>query len=207
MKRTLAVAVTIVVLGLAIASGAHGQQPRQIVGDVPSNGGYGLVVWGGGTTQELQVAAAQRGCGLVSAWFTERGTLVGYIYGVPEFVNAAFVARFPSLALPAGGLILVCSTPVPPGPTAQPTTIGTARPPSTTATPPPSPGAQPTVVSTSQPQPGFTPTPTGTPAASQPFYANCTEARAAGAAPLYRAQPGYREALDRDGDGVACETS
>lgn len=38
-----------------------------------------------------------------------------------------------------------------------------------------------------------------------PYYANCTAARAAGAAPLYRGQPGYRPAMDRDGDGVACE--
>lgn len=37
------------------------------------------------------------------------------------------------------------------------------------------------------------------------YYANCTEARAAGAAPLERADPGYRSAMDRDGDGVACE--
>lgn len=37
------------------------------------------------------------------------------------------------------------------------------------------------------------------------FYRACADARAAGAAPLYRGQPGYRDALDRDGDGVACE--
>jgi Excalibur calcium-binding domain/Protein of unknown function (DUF1524) len=54
--------------------------------------------------------------------------------------------------------------------------------------------------------------PTATPAAttsSAPadvYYANCTAARAAGAAPLHRGDPGYRSALDRDGDGVACET-
>ncbi|WP_433055150.1 excalibur calcium-binding domain-containing protein [Dactylosporangium sp. CS-033363] len=38
------------------------------------------------------------------------------------------------------------------------------------------------------------------------YYKNCTEARQAGAAPLYVGEPGYRKALDRDGDGVACET-
>ena len=38
------------------------------------------------------------------------------------------------------------------------------------------------------------------------YYANCTEAKAAGAAPLYRGEPGYREKLDRDKDGIACET-
>jgi len=36
-------------------------------------------------------------------------------------------------------------------------------------------------------------------------FRNCTEARTAGAAPVYRGQPGYGEHLDRDGDGVGCE--
>jgi hypothetical protein len=34
-------------------------------------------------------------------------------------------------------------------------------------------------------------------------FANCSEARQAGAAPLRRGEPGYRPALDRD--GIACE--
>ncbi len=37
-------------------------------------------------------------------------------------------------------------------------------------------------------------------------YANCTAAKDAGAAPLYRGDPGYSSKLDRDGDGVACES-
>lgn len=37
------------------------------------------------------------------------------------------------------------------------------------------------------------------------YYKNCTEARNAGAAPLYEGDPGYRLKLDRDKDGVACE--
>ncbi|MEP7114358.1 MAG: excalibur calcium-binding domain-containing protein [Ilumatobacteraceae bacterium] len=37
------------------------------------------------------------------------------------------------------------------------------------------------------------------------YYANCTEARAAGAAPIQIGEPGYRKALDRDNDGTACE--
>lgn len=36
-------------------------------------------------------------------------------------------------------------------------------------------------------------------------YRNCDAARAAGAAPIYRGQPGYRVELDGDSDGVACE--
>ncbi|MEU0671514.1 excalibur calcium-binding domain-containing protein [Streptomyces sp. NPDC006172] len=37
------------------------------------------------------------------------------------------------------------------------------------------------------------------------YYANCTEARAAGATPLHPGDPGYDRHLDRDGDGSACE--
>ena len=36
-------------------------------------------------------------------------------------------------------------------------------------------------------------------------YANCTAVRAAGAAPIYRGEPGYGAHLDRDNDGIACE--
>ncbi len=36
-------------------------------------------------------------------------------------------------------------------------------------------------------------------------YANCKEARAAGAAPVYAGSPGYGPHLDRDGDGIGCE--
>ena len=41
--------------------------------------------------------------------------------------------------------------------------------------------------------------------ASIMIIANCDAARAAGAAPLHRGDPGYRSALDGDDDGVACE--
>ena len=37
------------------------------------------------------------------------------------------------------------------------------------------------------------------------YYSGCREARAAGVAPLYRGQPGYRQGMDGDDDGVACE--
>jgi hypothetical protein len=37
------------------------------------------------------------------------------------------------------------------------------------------------------------------------YYPNCDAARAAGAAPINAGEPGYRDKLDRDGDGVACE--
>ncbi|MED0665757.1 excalibur calcium-binding domain-containing protein [Bacillus badius] len=37
------------------------------------------------------------------------------------------------------------------------------------------------------------------------YYKNCAAVRAAGAAPIYRGDPGYGSHLDREGDGVACE--
>ena len=43
------------------------------------------------------------------------------------------------------------------------------------------------------------------PIASATYYPNCSAARAAGAAPIHAGQPGYRQALDRDLDGIACE--
>ena len=46
--------------------------------------------------------------------------------------------------------------------------------------------------------------PTTTKAASA-YYANCSDAKAAGVAPLHRNDPGYRSGLDRDNDGMACE--
>lgn len=53
--------------------------------------------------------------------------------------------------------------------------------------------------------------PAPAPAPAQPVapstvsYKNCTEARAAGAAPVRRGDPGYGKHLDRDGDGIGCE--
>lgn len=46
----------------------------------------------------------------------------------------------------------------------------------------------------------------GEPAATVPvYYQGCNAARAAGVAPIYRGQPGYRPEMDGDNDGIACE--
>jgi hypothetical protein len=42
------------------------------------------------------------------------------------------------------------------------------------------------------------------PSGARPF-SNCSDARAAGAAPVRRGEPGYGRHLDRDNDGVGCE--
>lgn len=52
---------------------------------------------------------------------------------------------------------------------------------------------------------GFVDTGGGSSGSTDAYYKNCTAARDAGAAPILRGEPGYRPALDRDGDGVACE--
>ncbi|RFA13880.1 hypothetical protein B7R21_07375 [Subtercola boreus] len=43
------------------------------------------------------------------------------------------------------------------------------------------------------------------PAPADVTYKNCDAVRAAGAAPIYRGDPGYSSKLDRDGDGIGCE--
>ena len=37
------------------------------------------------------------------------------------------------------------------------------------------------------------------------YWPRCDSARAAGTAPIYADEPGYRPALDGDSDGIACE--
>lgn len=47
--------------------------------------------------------------------------------------------------------------------------------------------------------------PSGTGGGGSAYYKNCDAAKAAGAAPIRKGQPGYRSALDKDGDGIACD--
>ncbi len=56
---------------------------------------------------------------------------------------------------------------------------------------------------TSPPPP---PPPSGPGSNADGSYKNCTEARERGGAPVHRGQPGYGTHLDRDGDGVGCES-
>lgn len=64
---------------------------------------------------------------------------------------------------------------------------------------------QPKLTTKSVPKPTtHAPQPTKT-TAHGVYYKNCAEARAAGAAPMHRGEPGYRPGLDRDHDGIACD--
>ena len=52
---------------------------------------------------------------------------------------------------------------------------------------------------------GRSPTARATGSENSVYYSGCREARAAGAAPIYRGEPGYRAGMDGDDDGIACE--
>ena len=40
---------------------------------------------------------------------------------------------------------------------------------------------------------------------AEAYYPNCDAARSAGVAPITEGEPGYRQQLDADDDGIACE--
>ncbi|RZT12023.1 excalibur calcium-binding domain-containing protein [Kribbella sp. VKM Ac-2569] len=107
-------------------------------------------------------------------------------------------------------------------PVAEPTAVATApertESPEAGRTPTPTesqtPSATPEVTTAPTPTPtepsptssSTAPTPTTAPVTTTAVvYQSCAEVRAAGKAPLHRGDPGYSTALDRNGDGVACE--
>jgi excalibur calcium-binding domain-containing protein len=61
------------------------------------------------------------------------------------------------------------------------------------------------VLASTAPVPFASPVPPSDAANTDAYYQNCTAARAAGVAPVHIGEPGYRPALDRDNDGIACE--
>ena len=75
-----------------------------------------------------------------------------------------------------------------------PVPVPAAAPASATVAPAPAPSVR-------EQAPATAPAPSG----AGVSYANCAAARAAGAAPIMRGEPGYSSKLDRDNDGVACE--
>jgi len=79
-------------------------------GSLPAPGDAGLVVWGGGTTNELESVVAQS-CTPRSAWANRSGGgLIGYIFGAPSAVNSGFLSQYPNGSLPAETpLVIVCA--------------------------------------------------------------------------------------------------
>ncbi|WP_235520780.1 GmrSD restriction endonuclease domain-containing protein [Cellulomonas sp. Leaf395] len=101
------------------------------------------------------------------------------------------------------GVLSTCpAEPLPAGSAVPPLTVEEA--PAVVVVPPPvveQPAAPvaPAVVAPPAPAPAPAPAPVTGP------FANCTEAWAAGAAPVYVGDPGYATKLDRDLDGIGCE--
>ncbi len=104
---------------------------------------------------------------------------------------------------------VIPTTATSPAPTVAPTIATTSATPAATEPPQVFPIAapidtEPPVAESEPSTTGRTTAPTTARVASV-FFNNCAEARAAGAAPLHRGDPGYRPELDRDKDGTACE--
>jgi hypothetical protein len=118
---------------------------------------------------------------------------------------AAEVAPTPAVQQAAPAPVPVVVTPAPLlAPPAQPQAVPTPHAvvpePVRTAVPAPRVVAPQRRANPAPARPTVTDEPSGT-----AYYKNCAAARAAGAAPIQQGEPGYRSALDRDGDGTACD--
>ncbi|MFA7249560.1 MAG: D-alanyl-D-alanine carboxypeptidase family protein [Dehalococcoidia bacterium] len=84
-----------------------------ITGFVPTAGGTGMVVWGGGTLAGVENAAMTRGCTPKAVWTSRAdGELVGYLFGAPDFVNSDWRSTFSDGWLSGGRvLLIVCEDP------------------------------------------------------------------------------------------------
>jgi hypothetical protein len=106
------VAALAVVFTLALPHGAGAQStpPAQtgtiVSGSIPADGGFGLIVYGGGTYSQL-VAASGCPAARVVFWVTQNGSFIVYVptTGVAA-VNAGFQAAFPNDSIPANTALI-----------------------------------------------------------------------------------------------------
>jgi hypothetical protein len=112
LTSRIIVALFVVVALASMQHATASAQAGQIIGNLPQNGGFAIVVWGGGTPDALVQAATAGGCPPASVWITAGGQFVPYIVGAPEFVNADFVGRYEGGNMPGGTpVIIVCNAP------------------------------------------------------------------------------------------------
>ncbi len=118
-----------------------------ITGAVPDSG-TGLVVWGGGSMEQVAAASAERGCSLRSVWAPAAdGGFIGYIYDAPEVVNADWLERYGPSISAGTPLLLVCGGAI----TRQAITAPKAAP--TATLPPPAPTGSPPLAIRALPPP------------------------------------------------------
>jgi len=83
-----------------------------LTGSVPSQGGFGLAVWGGGTLQGIQTNALTQNCQVTGVWAGKPGGgMVGYRFGAPAVVNRDWHQIIGS-SIAAGTPLLVICEPV-----------------------------------------------------------------------------------------------
>lgn len=83
-----------------------------ITGQVPQNGGLGLVVWGGGTMAGLENTALARNCRLTAVWASRPdGGFVSYNFSVPDFVNNEWRSVVSDVMAEGTPLLIVCDPP------------------------------------------------------------------------------------------------
>jgi hypothetical protein len=105
--------VTMCNAGIATAQPAAPAAPAgspSLSGDLPAAGGFGLVVWGGGSASSLVASARTRGCDASSVWANNvAGQFIAYIDGAPDIVNVAWSQRFPGGLMPGDtAVVVVC---------------------------------------------------------------------------------------------------
>jgi hypothetical protein len=146
-------------------------------------------------THEL-VGVGRTICGTIGLPGVTHASLVGELSAskwgaavAEAVVTSAEVNLCPELRYAVPAVSVPSAPPAPPAPPA----------------PAPAPASRPEPAPAPQPAPQPEPAPEPRDEPSSAYYKNCAAARADGAAPLYAGDSGYRGALDRDGDGVACE--
>jgi hypothetical protein len=139
--------------------------------------------------------------------YVARQVGVKFTYGLwvtdaEQVAMASVLSTCPDQPLPEGSAVPEIPAPEP-APEPEPTTAPPA--PAPAPAPAVEPAPAPVVEQAPAPAPEPVVVPEPAPAPVGVYYENCDAARAAGAAPVYRGDPGYAKKLDRDGDGVGCE--
>jgi D-alanyl-D-alanine carboxypeptidase len=95
---------------------------ERITGEIPLAGGYSLVVWDGGTTEEIATSAAAGGCRLSAVWASSAaGELLVYVYDALDVVNQSWMDEFAGREVPHGtAVLLACGGPAASALTAAP---------------------------------------------------------------------------------------
>jgi glucose/arabinose dehydrogenase len=111
LVTVLAAAVLAAALLVAaqIEGGSASAQEGELSGELATDGGFSLAVWGGGPADALLDAATARGCGVRSVWATRPGGgLVGFFPTSIALVNQDFNATFGGALPAATPVIVVC---------------------------------------------------------------------------------------------------